>query len=943
MLGSEFQHYRILRQLGAGGMGVVYEAEDTRLGRHVALKVLPEHLGVDADAVDRFEREARIASSLNHPNICTIYDIGVHEHQRFIVMELLEGESLRSRIAGQPLPIDQVVELGCQLADALEAAHAKGIIHRDIKPANVFITKRGQAKLLDFGIAKLGGESHEPAAGDETRVADDVLTQPGMAIGSINYMSPEQARGESLDGRTDLFALGLVLYEMATGKQAFAGQTTAVVFDAILNRQPAEPRQMNPDVPEELQRVILRALEKDRRLRFQTAADMLAELQRIRRDSTARTIAAAPATTGHAGQVTTPVTHDVRSPSRWLSIGVPALIVAGVLGYFGWNATRTPAFTERDTLVVADFVNTTGDAVFDDALKQAVSVQLQQTPYVTLLADNRVLRTLQLMQRDPTDPVTGPVAREVCQRAGAKATVEGSIQALGSSYVMALGVHNCETGESIAQQQAQADSKEDVLRQLGSAVTALRQGLGESLASIAQYDVPVTEATTPSLDALKAYGAALRTRTTRGDRESIPLFQEAIARDPDFALAHAKLSVVMSNLAMTEEAKTHSQRSYDLRERVSEYERLYIEWNHAARVLRDLDAQGRVLEVLVSLYPRDFSARNNIGVYYSARGELEKAAEQYRVAAELAPGEPLPASNLAFVLYDLGRHDEGHEWASRSLAIRPNGNVALRRWSTALLEGDPRAAEFEGAAVEMATPIEFLQARAQMAMWQGRLGEFLRLQQEAETVARNESMETALASIQFQTNLTTLIYQQGQGESIDAFAEHLKTESNGGLQAQGVAILSMLGLRLEVAREMLPALEKAVETGRAPAEPVQVAAILLRPGGDQQASAEQALLEFLRQSPRSFDLYYYVGRLRESRGDVVAAIAAYRRVVDNWRMIGTGPVVPDSRLKLGQLLAAQGDTAGAREQFETLLEQWADSTDEFAMKAAVQEGLAALR
>jgi serine/threonine protein kinase len=254
MIGKEIHQYRIVRQLGAGGMGVVYEAEDTRLGRHVALKFLPESTGVAEDHVERFLREARIASSLNHPNICTIHDVGMHEGRHFIAMELLEGESLRSRIHGSPLA--QVLEVGTQLADALDAAHAKGIIHRDLKPANVFLTKRGQAKLLDFGIAKLGDDRHPHEATAETRLAGDGLTQPGMAVGSISYMSPEQARGEELDARTDLFSLGLVLYEMATGRQAFGGQTTAVVFDALLNRQPPDPRTMNPDVPEDLQRVI---------------------------------------------------------------------------------------------------------------------------------------------------------------------------------------------------------------------------------------------------------------------------------------------------------------------------------------------------------------------------------------------------------------------------------------------------------------------------------------------------------------------------------------------------------------------------------------------------------------------------------------------------------------------------------------------------------------
>jgi predicted Ser/Thr protein kinase len=460
MIGQHIQHYRIVRQLGAGGMGVVYEAEDTRLGRHVALKFLPEHLALTADTVERFEREAKIASSLNHPNICTIYDIGSHQGRRFIAMELVDGESLRGRIHGQPLPLDTILELGSQLADALDAAHKKGIVHRDIKPANVFMTRRGQAKLLDFGIAKLGGDAHSvPPAEEATRAGGDVLTTPGVAVGSVNYMSPEQARGEDLDGRSDLFSLGLVLYEMATGRQAFGGQTTAVVFDAILNRQPADPRTINPSLPEEVARVIMRALEKDRKMRFQTAADMLAELGRVRRDSTATATAA-----GVAGARTTTRTFSATATfrSRWLIYGGLAVVAAAVAGYVAWNSTRAAALTERDTVLVADFVNSTGDPVFDDALRQAVAVQLQQSPFITLLPDQRIQRTLQMMQRPPEEPVTGAVAREACQRAGAKATIEGSIAPLGSAFVIALGVHNCATGAPLAEQQTQAPNKDSV-------------------------------------------------------------------------------------------------------------------------------------------------------------------------------------------------------------------------------------------------------------------------------------------------------------------------------------------------------------------------------------------------------------------------------------------------------------------------------------------------
>ena len=692
MIGQQIQHYRVVRQLGAGGMGIVYEAEDTRLGRHVALKFLPESHGVSPENVERFLREARIASSLNHPNICTIYDVGVHEGRHFIAMELLEGESLRGRIHGHPLPLQEMLDVGCQLADALDAAHAKGIIHRDIKPANVFITKRGQAKLLDFGIAKLGEEV--PDATAETPSRSDVLTTAGMAIGSINYMSPEQARGEELDARTDLFSLGLVLYEMSTGREAFEGKTSAVVFDAILNRQPADPRIANPQLPEDLGRVITRALEKDRRMRYQTAADMLSELGRLRRDTTGRTAVATADSTHIPFTVTTSdelVSVKTRT-TQTLPVAAAALLViiigATAVWYFGFRGSSSaPRLTERDTVLVADFANTTGDPVFDDALRQAVAVQLQQSPFLTLLSDQRIQRTLRLMRRPGEEAVKSEVAREVCQRAGAKATVEGSIAQLGTNFVITLGVYNCQTGESLVKQQVQASSKEDVLKQLGVAVKAVREHLGESLASIGKYDVPVTDATTASLEALRAYGQGVRTRSTRGDEAAIPFFKEAIEKDPGFALAYAKLGVVTANIGRQDEAKENAKKAYELRDKVSEYERLYINWNYAARVQQDQKATKEALELLTTAYPRDFAARNNLGVYYNNNGQFEEALKQYQAATDIAPDEPGPISNAAYVLFALGRLDEGSAQVDRALVLRPDGNLALARWVGARIVG----------------------------------------------------------------------------------------------------------------------------------------------------------------------------------------------------------------------------------------------------------------
>jgi tetratricopeptide (TPR) repeat protein len=938
MIGEQVQHYRILRQLGAGGMGIVYEAEDTRLGRHVALKFLPDSLSVAPDALERFEREARIASSLNHPNICTIFDIGedrARGGRRFIVMELLDGESLRTRIHGQPLPAELVLDAGCQIADALDAAHAKGVIHRDIKPANIFITKRGQAKLLDFGVAKLGTERHASAAVDETRRAADVLTSPGTAVGSINYMSPEQARGEDLDGRTDLFSLGVVLYEMATGRQAFAGQTTAVVFDSILNKQPPEPRLANPDLPDDLARVILRSLEKDRRLRFQTAADMLAELSRIRRDTTGRTAttfatAGPPATTA----ATLPATAPAEPARRWWRVALPAVIVFGGLGYYLWNANKVPAFTERDTVVVSDFANSTGDPVFDDALKQALSVQLQQTPYLTLLPDQRVQRTLKLMQRQPDQPITAQVARELCQRVGAKATVEGSIASLGTNYVITIGVHNCQTGEALAEQQIQARVKEDVLTKLGDATTTLRKRLGESLASIQKYDVPVTEATTSSLEALKAYGLANRTRYTRGDEAAIPFFQKAVEIDPNFALGYAKLAVVLGNTGRVDDSKKFAQKAYEMKDRVSEYERLYITWNYDTKVLQDPKLTREALELMTASYPRDYAAQNNLGVYFISRGEYAEAARHYRAAIDIAPDEPLPMANLAYALFFMNQRQEAYTWVEKSVAIRPSGALAITRWVVALASGDPQAKDFEAAARKIAQPDEILGAEATLAVWDGRLKDFARIQDELRAHARAAHEDDVVSSLDAAQRITLAFYQGGA--AVDDLKTWLAKTKGNEAQAQGAAALGAMGV-VEPLRAVVARLDPLGKQDQSVWVPVAIAKAYLRASAGQPHEAVADLKATLNEVPRSIEINFHIGRIQADAGDLDDAEASYRTLIQAFSALGLNPIVTAARWKLTEVLAKKGDTAGAKEQFDALLKQWEKADTEFALLKKVRE------
>jgi serine/threonine protein kinase/Flp pilus assembly protein TadD len=891
---QSISHYRVIEKLGGGGMGVVYKAEDTRLHRQVALKFLPEEVSKNPQALERFRREAQAASALNHPHICTIYDIDESEGHTFIAMELLEGQTLKQCIARNRFKTEELFDVAIQIADALEAAHAKGIVHRDIKPANIFITQTRQVKILDFGLAKLP-QSRQAAAESEA-TTEEFLTSPGSAVGTVAYMSPEQARGEELDARTDLFSFGVVLYEMATGQQAFAGSTSAVIFDSILHKAPTSPVRLNPELPEELEHIINKALEKDRKLRYQHASDLGSDLQRLKRDSDS----------GHAAAAQTGRPQKKRRNVMIAAVAFLAVLALAAGGYF--YLSRTPKLTEKDSIVLADFTNTTGDPVWDGTLRQGLSIKFEESPFFRIVSGDMITQTLRLMEKPPDTRLAPNIAREICQRVRATATIEGTIANIENQYVLGLKAINCRTGETLAQQQITATGKQKVLGALGDAASRLRSKLGESAKSLKAYDVPLIPATTSSLEAFQANASAVQAFMKGNVRAAASFSEQAVSIDPKFAMAYVLLAACQQSLGLNSEAA----------------EKFVLLKNYHIIATGNYNEALQISRRLMDTYPNDWLALLGLSDVYIRLGQYEAAIPPILEAHQLYPS--LQLMGMACDTYlKLNRFDEMRSTIKQAQALYGNLPVfGFYQWAAAFFSNDQAEMSANEAAARRYWGNSYFEDV--VAVCQGKFSHHFDLVNPMIASANKTSNKDTAASFMVGTAVFAIL-AGNFAEARSAATEVTRLSTN-------LWHMSCAALALAMAGDIVTSQKLAADLNQRFPEATAVqlyflpairAAMALHQGNPSAAiNFLGVTLPYQFMDNSGMLACYLLAQSYLAARQGTQAAMEFQKMIDHPYLAFEGSVAP-AYLGLGRAYVLQGDKAKARAAYQEFLNLWRDA------------------